>query len=234
MTGASGLKHETVIEHLREWLHRNLSGCSFAAHLGQKRDRIGYGVASSLTTRVALETLEYSIDLFASNGMVTVWIWPDMHTPTDLAKLLSALRVRPRWSLASVPGASPLTHRTSVAVSLRWSTAAGLTSSAMGLAPFGIMPVMRRTPYVCLVVWGGGHANELRPKPKEGDDPNEVGLIDIPTDFDRAQHRAAMKSTSAKTRELAGADPAVLRDVAFMLPTPITRQYLPSLARAPR
>lgn len=84
----------------------------------------------------------------------------------------------------------------------------------MGFAPFGRMPIMRRAPYVALVLWPGGYENEQRRSPD-----GSVGVIDarLPAEVDPQE---LWKTTPTSVGELmadAPEDLERLRSVAFCL-----------------
>jgi hypothetical protein len=222
-----------VREHLRSWLRHTFTGCSFASHLaaGDKSEpRIGYFVALGPIVQATLDAIETTIDSSAAVGKVAVSIFPEVHTPDATAKMLAMLSRRDRWTITRRTPPAGVRPR-GTALSLDFKTGAGVQSSVMGLAPFGTLPVMRRSPYVCLVAWGGGADNPHRPgTPSVG----SVGLIDIPPQMTKAVHRKTMQRTNERVRELAELPPEnleFLREVAFILPRSSAQRHLGSLSK---
>ncbi|MCX4246567.1 hypothetical protein [Paraliomyxa miuraensis] len=103
-------------------------------------------------------------------------------------------------------------------VGLEWRTKAGLRSQVMGFAPLGSMPVSRRSPYVALSAWPGGHDNEFFDRGHA----QSVSFADAPTGLrSREQHDDLWRKSEAATCRLAS-DPADdverMRRVAFCIP----------------
>ncbi len=222
-----------VREHLRSWLRHTFTGCAFAAHLaaGDKSEpRIGYFVALGPIVQATLDAIEATIDSSAAVGKVAVAIFPDLHTPDATAKMLALLSRRDRWTITRRTPPRGVRPR-GTAIGLNFETGAGARSSVMGLAPFGTLPVMRRSPYVCLVAWGGGADNPHRPGTPS---PDSVGLIDIPPQMTKSVHGKTMQRTNERVQELAELPPEnleFLREVAFILPRSAVRRHLGSLPR---
>jgi hypothetical protein len=220
-----------VREHLRSWLRHTFTGCSFAAHLaaGDKSEpRIGYFVALGPIVQATLDAIEATIDSSAAVGKVAVSIFPNLETPDDTAKMLAMIGRRDRWTITRRIPPVGLRPR-GIAFGLHFRTDAGAQSSVMGLAPFGTLPVMRRSPYVCLVAWGGGAGNPYRPGTASA---RSVGLIDIPPQMTKAVHRRTMKRTNERVLELADLPPKhldFLREVALILPRSSARWHLSQL-----
>jgi len=205
---------EIVTEHLRDWLRRGMSGCLFAAQTAADAERVGYLVVNFIG-KAALDHLEELIVGSGEKHQLTIAVFPQLRSPSDVAKqLLRPLGLRERWNCRRVAG--QFAHDCA-GVGLTWRIDQDTVSSVMGLAPFGQMPTMRRAPYVCLVVWGGGYENShKKAKPK-----GTVGLIDLPTGLNKAGYDAVMASTTARVNELSvlpKESPKLLRDVAFVLP----------------
>jgi hypothetical protein len=232
MAGARKLPLDLMVrEHLRSWLRHAFTGCSFAAHLaaGEKSEpRIGYFVALGPIVQATLDAIETTIDSSAAVGKVAVSIFPTLHTPDETARMIAMLGRRDRWTITR--RAPPVGVRLGgIALGLHFKTDASAQSSVLGLAPFGTLPVMRRSPYVCLVAWGGGAGNPYRPGSPS---PGSVGLIDIPPQMTRVEHRKTMKRTNERVLELAALPPeplAFMREVTFILPRAATRRHLGAL-----
>lgn len=139
---------------------------------------------------------------------------PDLRTPLDIVNVLSELAAHPRWEVC-VP--SWKEHpRDDVLVGLHWRTRAGLSSSALGLAPLLSMPVLRRAPLPAILVYAGPRAN-----PHKHSRKGEVGLIDMrPPALDGEGFETAWDSTRKAVAWIRSAleDGAIRPDVAFCLP----------------
>ena len=178
--------------------------------------------------QATLDAIEATIDSSAAVGKVAVSIFPTLHSPDDTAKMLAMLGRRDRWTITRRAAPAGVRIR-GTALGLYFKTNASAQSSVMGLAPFGTLPVMRRSPYVCLVAWGGGAGNPYRPGTPS---PESVGLIDIPPQLNRVEHRKTMKRTNARVLELGSLPPEPLdfsREVAFILPRTSARRHLRAL-----
>jgi hypothetical protein len=184
-------------------------------------------VALGPIVQATLDVIETTIDSSAAVGKVAIAIFPSLQTPTDAAKLLAMLRRRERWSLSRLTPPAGVRLRGS-ALSLSFRTVAAAQSSVMGLAPFGTLPVMRRSPYICLVAWGGGAGNPYRPGITSA---RSVGLIDTPPQMTKAVHHKTMRRTNERVRELANLplEPLhFLREVTLILPPAAARRSLGS------
>ena len=205
------------VRHFQRWIH--LTGCKYAAHL-DKTEKLSY-FAPAVGRAIDEDTLsdfELLIDADAPLKRAVVGLFAGLRTPAHVAQLLARLAGRPRWTCSSV--GSTRADGTQY-VGLTWRTPAGESSSVMGLAPFGTMPVPRRAPFVALVVWGGGHDNQNAPW-RNVHPGGTVGVIDVPTGLSQSDDKRLLDITNEKVRELlALADPAddprTLRDVAFAL-----------------
>ena len=104
--------------------------------------------------------------------------------------------------------------RDDVLVALDWLTPSKHVSSALGLGPMGTMPVTRRSPFVALVVWPGGHENPYRNVAYK-----RVGVADMKHSLPRATHDAywdrSQKNKLAHTSEEAVS--AARHEVTFCL-----------------
>jgi hypothetical protein len=192
------------------------TGCRFATHLAGTAKLTYYVVLSSALAKTDLPTIDAVIDEAAKGGQPAAILFPRLRSPAAIVAMLSVLRSGNRWSVDRVPWRNH-ERRNAVLVRVQWTTAGGLRSSVGGFAPVGTMPATRRSPYVALVLWGGGKANPHKRTPRAG----EVGFIDINTGWTAKQHEKAWTPTDKQVRD-ALADPAEdverLRGVAFCLP----------------
>jgi hypothetical protein len=201
-----------------------LAGCYFAARLASKSR--GLTTVISAVNETTGPVVEAAIDGAAAASEPQIILFPSMRTATEVARLVARLAARRRWSLRRLTWRAA-GRASDVPLSLRFTTQAGLTFAAMGLAPLGSMPVTRRAPYVAMVLWGGGHENPHRPS--EG---LEVGLPDIPTGLSAKKHDELWDKTSALTKSLLADPPeerVLLRNVTFCLPIDVVNAELDTL-----
>lgn len=157
-------------------------------------------------------------------------VFPVLRTAPDIGGLLQLLHGRDRWRITREDWKKHA--RSDVLIGLRWRTAAGRTTSVMGLAPLGSTPPTRRAPYVALVAWTGSHANKHRPARR----PDEVGLADMPVpDMMEAEaYEQAFKATRDKAKAMKStlAEGAAEPHLAFCLPAELAPD-LAYLRRSP-
>jgi hypothetical protein len=207
-------QYQLCEHHFREWLHSGLSGCRFASMLAAKQPvRIDfYSPLGALDHQL----VEAFIDGTAARELTAVLLFPALRTPRQACELLATLRRGGRWRVSRIPWPDGYRKADSVALGLEWKTKAGPISDAMGLAPFGTMPVTRRAPYVATAVWGGPHVNEHIRKGAR------VGVASASTGLNARQHQKLMAATDGRVRDLLEVPPAEnpewLRQVAFVLP----------------
>lgn len=215
----SGEPH--AAEHFIKWLARGFTGCQFAAYLAgenrkaRARDRILCATFLEDVTPDALADIERIIDTSAAAGQIALFLFPRLREAADVVRLLALLARHERWRCSPVDwGAS---KRDGYALlGLDWITGSGATSSAMGFAPLGSMPVTRRAPYVAIALWAGGHENQHKPSKRP-----DVGFVDFPVPMEEPEHTAVWNETKNEVRRLLSdpaEDAALLRRVAFCLP----------------
>jgi hypothetical protein len=215
--------------HFRDWLHRGLTGCSFAGLLAAKRPvRIDF---YSPLGAIDHQQIAAFIDAAAERGITAVLLFPQLRTARDVARLLSELGAGKRWKLSRVHWPRGYAKPDSIALGLDWRTKNGGVCDAMGLAHVGTMPVTRRSPYVAIVVWGGAHLN---PHIRAG---HTVGVASAPTDLEKKAHSKLMKKTNERVESLLAIppaeDPEWLRKVAFILPRAAAKRLLKQAVRKP-
>jgi hypothetical protein len=209
------LEHYKLAEGLfRDWLHRGMTGCGFAAMLAATKPvRIDF---YSPLGKLDHEQIAAFVDGVAERKMTAILLFPHLRTAKDVAGLLRELGRAPRWKLHRSRWPKGRRKPDAVALSLDWTTKAGAVCDAMGLGPFGTMPVTRRAPYVAIVLWSGPHLN---PHIREG---KHVGVASAPTGLKKRAHRKLMKASDKRVGELLaippGEDATWLRGVAFVLP----------------
>jgi|SRR6185436_2836269 len=141
-------------DHFHRWLAKGMTGCQFAALLGQQADRI-------LTTAFPGITPEADVTRLFETGtdlhVPVVAIFLGIRSEEELAGQLRLLAAGERWKITEERPEGLTTD--DVLIGIEWTVRPGLASSPMGLAPFATMPVTRRAPYVCLAAWPGGHEN---------------------------------------------------------------------------
>jgi hypothetical protein len=225
---------DSVVGPMRIFLAAGLSGCGFAKRLAAEADEGSEPGIRWVTVRDATdpdlpENLSVAFDLAATFNKAPIAVFPTVRSPASLVELLAVLsKAAPRWRLSQAtwkaqPGQGCL-------VWARWKTANGQWSSVMGMAPFGCMPVHRRSPHVALALWSGGKSNPYRQTKNAAD----VGLIDMPLPsqladkqkFDKLwkdtrQRTANWRMCVDKTKE-GSAEP----DVTFCLPSRYQRRAL--------
>ncbi len=204
-----GGKEHQCTEHFCHWL-KQMTGCSFAAKLAGN-----LAVSLQLGDLTGLPVLEASIDAAGAEGKVAVLLFPRIRTAGGIIRTLNTLTLSDRWKIRRVDwGQHPRPGATQVG--LRFTTADGHSSSAMGFAPLGCMPVTRRAPYVAIALWSGGKANDH--KQSSG---SNVGFIDAAPSMTLEKHDRMWATTENEVKTLLE-DPAEdgkrLRGVAFCLP----------------
>jgi len=131
-----------------------MTGCQFAALIGQNRDRL---VAASFLELASEEEVSEILDHGAEARVPAFALFTGIRSEAELLEQLRILARGPRWTITREYPSGLSTD--DVLVGIQWHIREGLSSSVMGLAPFATMPVTRRAPYVCLAAWPGGHDN---------------------------------------------------------------------------
>jgi hypothetical protein len=206
-----------AVGQFRRWLAAGLAGCWFASRFA-KGDRLRfYFVLDEPSEDLAIE-LDGHFDRAADYGSVPIALFPRIRDASGTARLVKLLRKGVRWSAKEIPWRHHPREQDACLVGLEWITSAGLRSQVMGFAPLGAMPVTRRSPYVAVAAWPGGHDNEFFARGH----PQRVSFADAATKLrDREQHDDLWRKSEITTRQLSS-DPADdverMRKVAFCLP----------------
>lgn len=131
-----------------------MTGCQFAALIAQRSDRILIMAFPGLTPEADVTRL---FETGTDAHIPAVAIFLGIRTEHELAEQLRILAAGERWKITEERPEGLETD--DVLIGMEWTIRPGLVSSPMGLAPFATMPVTRRSPYVCLAAWPGGHEN---------------------------------------------------------------------------
>lgn len=219
---------ETAKRLVVNWLRANITGCMFAtkfASAGGAGTIRPHVIIGSLEATHLAEQLEPLLNDAATHAEAVLLIFPDLRTPADVARLLRALGNYPTWSVSRT---SRKEHeRADLLVSLEWNTPTGNVTAAMGMAPLGSMPITRRAPYVCIVLWPGGHENPFRQS-----DRKRVSLADMKHGLDEYTHEKFWtQSTSNKSAYLEGQNEgAAMLRVSFCLDPAVREILFPTLS----
>lgn len=206
-----------AVEQFQKWVAAGLAGCLFAARFA-KGNRFRYYHSLDEPSEDLAAELDGFVELAAGYRSVPVALFPRIRSASGTARLVKLLRKGSRWSAKEVPWRHHPREKDACLVGLEWLTSAGLRSQVMGFAPLGAMPVTRRSPYVAVAAWPGGHDNEFF----ERSPSHSVSFADAATQLrDRQQHDEVWRKSEVMTRRLAS-DPADdverMRRVAFCLP----------------
>lgn len=141
----------------------NTSGCGFVqASVVASSPRPSKSTAIELHVDAALPHVAWMNATFEEHAKAlrsVVAVFPRVHDETSLVAFLNALVQDGRWQLRRGSKRSP---NGGVLVGLEWTTPDGDKSETMGFAPFGLMPVPRRAPYVAIATWPAGRSNPYR------------------------------------------------------------------------
>jgi hypothetical protein len=163
------------------------------------------------------EDIDAALDQGADAHQPVVAIFPDVRDVDALVRLLRRLDRAERWSctrihVKGVPMVADL-------VRVLWQTPlAEWRSEVMGLGPLPSMPVTRRAPFFCFVLWPGGPSDD-RLFPRGSGKERIVDLLDTDREFREAERLKAQSQTG--TGEITANphdDVRFYRDVAFALP----------------
>lgn len=212
-------------QSMKRWLREaSFTGCSFAASFAKAGEKLFSHVITEAAAATKLLATELAPPLAhaASQHHAALFIFPDLRTDNDVASVILNLCQDAAWQWHEEPWRKH--GRGDVLISLQWRTPAGNLSTALGLAPLGTMPITRRAPYVCIVVWPGGHENPYWPT-KGGN----VSLADMPHDFNEEVHAAMRSESEAKTKDLldSHAEGAADYRVSFCLDASVRRRLKP-------
>jgi hypothetical protein len=163
--------------------------------------------------------LNNAFDEHAKADRVVIAVFPRIANEIALVEFLNALGSDTRWSIRRRSKASP---SGGVLVGVEWITASGDITETMGFAPFAMMPVPRRAPYVAIATWPGGRSNPFRgtgstPPGK----PGTVSFLDAPHGYDQERYEALWGDTTTGVGSLMSIppdDPRLYRRAAFVMP----------------
>lgn len=200
-------------DHVRAWLARKMTGCSFAALQAKRPDGV---LLAPFPAVASVADIDSVFELAGARRLPAIVILPGLRTELQLVEQLLALAKSPRWRVRRVPIPGGL-ETDDVFVGLEWKTAApDLWSSPMGLAPFGTMPATRRAPYTCIAAWTGPRMNTFR----KGVDKTvhfldaDLSRYGLNADKYKTHRKASVKAT---TDFLVGDSATNYRNVAFRL-----------------
>jgi len=162
----------------------------------------------------ALAPLEHFFDDAAERGSVALLVFPELRTHFDVADACRILALDPRWRVARQPYSRAVTGCEGLRID--WTTKAGLRSTAMGFAPFGEMPLTRRSPYVAIALWGGERRNQFH----AGGKPGTVSMAHAPHSWSEEKHKEHWDKTVDVVRAMSASpaeDTKELRDITFCL-----------------
>jgi hypothetical protein len=193
---------EIAIELMVRWLRAGITGCEFARVFakgpapGDVRLMV---IRNALRQSSAADRVEETLLKAAADHAAVLFVFPDLRYDEEVADLAAALSRHPSWNLWE-PAWPEGSMRDDVLVALEWTTPSKHVSNALGLGPMGAMPVTRRSPFVALVVWPGGHENPYRNVQYK-----RVGVADMKHSLSRATHDAywdiSQKNKLAHTSE---------------------------------
>ena len=205
---------EAVCAVVQRFLVSGTTGCGFAHSLARSGTGIAWLALSGNMDADLPGQLDALLDQAAMDRELAILIFPDMRTSSDVASMLQALCLGQRWSMELQPWKKH--ERTDALVHVMWTNGDGDRTSALGLAPLGSMPVVRRAPFVSIAVWPGPRSNEHRTEQEEiisiGDMPSPAGL-------DADGYRKMFAEAKARVKVLTAIPPegAAMRQVTFCL-----------------
>ena len=219
MDAVGGNEANVVVDVMRRYLRFGMTGCSFAADYAAALDAIVWGVWSGTSPSTAIHT-DLSAFFTGAAGIPRpgIAVFPEIRTADDVVGLLIGLAGKSSWSLTRAQWGPHA--REDELVTLGWRTPEGLSTSVMGFAPLGSMPVTRRAPYVALAAWLGPKLNPQKAnKMKRPGPSDEVGFVDMPPIHPNS-HDSMWDATRSRVRELKALprEGAALPTVAFCLP----------------
>lgn len=214
--------------HFRLWLRAGLTGCEFARLLAGRPRSIALEMHLDVAPPAAW--LSNVFEAHARAGLVVMVLLPSIVTESAVVEFLSALQMDPRWRVRLGARSSPAGG---TLVGVEWSTGSGDISEVMGFAPFPMMPVPRRSPYVALATWPGGRSNPFRGTGSTPSGrPGVVSLLDASHGLDRDAYEERWKRTSERVADLMSVPPddaRLYRRTTFVL----TPEQAAKLAVAP-
>lgn len=215
--GAGEDKRDLPVRLVAEWLKGDITGCAFARQIA-KNDKLAQ--VSPRTVRYPPgdesplgDELHAALLGSAALHQAALFIVPSLRDDKDIAQFLSLLTLNPAFHLSEKPWPAG-SGRDDMLVRLAWQTPQNLRAYAMGLAPSGLMPLTRRAPFVCLMIWPGGHENPHRP----ANGRRTVSIADMKTSI--KNFRGLWKATEDAKLARAATEPtmsAAFHDVTFCL-----------------
>lgn len=149
---------------------------------------------------------------------------PKIRTQEEVVDFLNELGALPKWTcqVVDVEG-YPFPD---ALVQVRWDAPNGMKSEAMGFAPFSIMPVTRRAPYVALALWPGSSLDDserLYPRKEDG----VMEFLDTAHPFAADEIQDFKDDSLAMTKQLfqnpPGDNKEFYRQAAFVLSSDVAR-----------
>lgn len=198
-----------------KWLANGMSGCEFARRMSPE----GKETTLSFSTVYGFEQdhlapLQHFFDDAADRGSVALLLFPELRTHLDVAEACRVLSLDPRWRTTRQSYSCAVTG--CEGLRLDWTTKAGLRSTAMGFAPFGEMPLTRRSPHVAIALWTGDRRNQFH----TGGRPGTVSMAHAPHPWSVEKHQEHWEKTVEAVKAMC-ASPAEntreLRDITFCL-----------------
>lgn len=196
-----------VSEHFRLWLRAGMTGCEFARLLAGRHGSVAidaielYVDDSPQTTAL----LNHNFDEHARAERAVIAVFPNIITEAALIEFLNTLGTNPRWKVRRSAKTSPLGG---VLVGLEWTTRSGDISDVMGFAPFPMMPVPRRSPYVAIATWPGARSNPFRGTGSTP--PGRAGIVsflDSAHGLDQEAYEDRWRTTSERVSSLMSVPP---------------------------
>ena len=201
------------------WLKSDCCPCLFPRAIHRR-----LALTTVRRTDEIVSLLEGAFASAAESQKFALVILPGIDDADSLAQVLVRLAQAPRWTCREVTCGEGL-----LSLEMLWETESGPRSNAVGLGPFGFMPVTRRAPLTCLGLWPSAHANAFRKKIQP-----TVGLADTGHDLTRERYDDIFQKTRLKTGELVEAFqvPPTLRQTTFRLPGSYRDLFVPHLKPA--
>jgi len=195
-----------------------MTGCEFARLLAGKSGRI----AVELHVDAELPPtswLNSAFDEHARADRVVIAVFPGILNEVGLVEFLNALGADARWRIRRRSKISP---SGGVLVGVEWITGSGDVTETMGFAPFAMMPVPRRAPYVAIATWPGGRSNPFRGTGSTPPGrPGVVSFLDALHGYDQERYEALWAETAIGVGSLMSVppdDPRLYRRAAFVVP----------------
>ncbi len=179
--------------------------------------RISSAVFFDRPTRKLPHQINVHFDAARSKEQLGLVIFPNLRTELEVVGLVNALCTHARWSCAI-----DVSVKKRTALDLRWRSTDELSSSAIGFAPLGMMPLTRRAPYVALAVWPGGRDNHFKKKPHDF-----VGVGDMSHDYEKREYDRLFRTTRSQVGSVRDvlAEEGVVTGVTFAF-SKDTRQHV--------